>query len=338
VGLNKVATIGDVAARAGVARGTVSNYFNHPDKVAEATRVRIESAIEALSFVRNSQARMLASGRSATVGLLVTDIGNSFFVDIARGAEEGAQRAGYSLLLANSDNAATKEDLYLQLFDEERFAGILLAPFESSTDALTRLRSRGGRVVLLNVHGDERQGCSVAVDNEYGGYIAARHLIEQGRKRIAFLGGPDRLEPLLERRLGVERAIGEAGGGVTLEEIRVTAVNTPQGRVVGRALAARPPRERPDAIVAASDLLALGVVQEISPTLDVPGDIAVIGYDNNSAAHESRVPISTVAQPGHELGSTAAGLLADELENPAEHQHRNLRLRPHLLVRASTRI
>jgi LacI family transcriptional regulator len=334
--VTKVATIGDVATRAGVARGTVSNYFNHPDKLAESTRERIRSAVEALSFVRNSQARVLASGRSATIGLLVTDLGNSFFVDIARGAEDGANQAGYSVLLANSDNAAAREDLYLQLFDEQRFAGVLLAPFESSTDALTRLRNRGHRVVLINVHGDGQQACSVAVDNEYGGYIAARHLIEQGRTRIACLAGPDRLEPLLERRLGVEKAIAEAGVGVSLEEIHVPAVNTPQGRVVGRELAARPPHERPDAIVAASDLLARGVVQELFPSVDVPREIAIIGYDNNSAARESRVPISTVAQPGHELGSTAAGLLVEELQNPTGHQHRSLRLRPQLLIRASS--
>ncbi|MGY4859593.1 LacI family DNA-binding transcriptional regulator [Cryobacterium sp. AP23] len=329
-------SMSDVAALAGVALGTVSNALNHPQKVAEATLVRIQAAIDDLGFVRNDQARSLARGRSSTMGLIVTDIGNSFFVDIARGAEVGAQADGMSLLLANSDNDAAKEQTYLDLFEQSRFAGILLAPFEASTDGLERIKERGQPVLLLNVATPAEKGCSVIVDNEYGGYIAARHLIDLGRTRLAFVGGPDRLAPLLARRLGVERAISESNGAVALEEIIVGAVNAPEGRTVAEALIQRDPADRPDGIVAASDLLALGMIQTFQNIVRVPEEIAIIGYDNNNAVWDSLIPISTIGQPGFDMGARGAELLADAIKNPATHQHQVVTLLPHLLARASS--
>ena len=331
------ASMSDVARHAGVALGTVSNALNHPDKVAPPTLKRIRSSIDELGFVRNNQARSLATGQSHSLGMVVTDLANSFFVDIARGAEVGAQHESMTLLLANSDNALEKEETYLDLFDQARFAGILLAPFEASTDGLDRVRSHGRPVVLVNVAADLRDGCSVVVDNEHGGYMATRHLIDQGRRRIAFVGGPDRLAPLLERRLGVERAIREEGGRVELEELIVPAVNSPEGRTVGAEIARRPPAMRPDGIVAASDLLAMGMVHAFAGLVDVPREISIIGYDNNNAARDSSLPISTVAQPGFELGVAAAELLCDEIFRPNEHTHQLVRLEPHLVVRQSSR-
>lgn len=331
-----VSSMSDVAARAGVALGTVSNALNYPHKVAEGTRLRIQAAIDELGFVRNDQARSLARGQSSTMGLIVTDIGNSFFVDISRGAEEGAQAGGMSLLLANSDNNLGKEQTYLDLFEQSRFAGILLAPFEASTEGLERVKGHGRPVLLLNVATPVGEGCSVIADNEYGGYIAARHLIELGRRRIAFVGGPDRLDPLRQRRLGVERAVREASGSVVLEEIIVAAVNVPEGRSVADLIIERDAVDRPDGIVAASDLLALGLIQNFQNVIRVPDEIAIVGNDNNSAAWGSVIPISTVGQPGFEMGFQGAQLLVDAVRNPATHQHQILTLLPHLIPRASS--
>ncbi|MFB2580012.1 LacI family DNA-binding transcriptional regulator [Herbiconiux sp. P15] len=329
-------SISDVAARAGVAIGTVSNVLNHPDKVAAPTLKRVHAAIEELGFVRNNQARSLAMGRSTTLGLVVTDIGNSFFVDMARGAEEGAALEGLTLLLANSDNNHTKQETYLDLFDQARFAGILLAPFEAAPEIPLRTRGNGPPVLLLNVAIPVEEGCSIVVDNEQGGYLAARHLIDQGRRRLAFVGGPDRLEPLLERRLGAERAVAETNGAVSLEEIIVGAVNAPEGRAAASIILNRPPSERPDGVFAASDLLALGLVQTLSATLRIPDDLAVIGYDNNSAVRESAIPISTIAQPGREMGELGARLLWSEVTSAGDHQHEHVVLAPALIPRASS--
>lgn len=328
----------DVAALAGVALGTVSNALNHPQKVAPSTLLRVQSAISELGFVRNNQARSLATGQSNTMGLIVTDIGNSFFVDIARGAESGVAESGMTLLLANSDNSFAKQETYLDLFEQARFAGIMLAPFEASPETVHRLRSHGRPLLLLNVAVPIAEGCSIVVDNEHGGYLAARHLIDTGRRRLAFVGGPDRLEPLLERRLGVERAVEEARGSVSLEEIIVEAVNSPQGRAVGDDIWARGADDRPDGVVAASDLLALGMVQSLSGRMNIPRDIAIVGYDNNSAVRESVIPISTIAQPGREMGLHGARLLSDEVRSRSsrDHSHEQLVLKPTLIVRGSS--
>ncbi len=329
-------SMSDVAAMAGVAIGTVSNALNYPDKVAEKTRLRVQAAIETLGFVRNDQARALAMGQSTTVGLIVTDIGNSFFVDIARGAEEGAQSEGMNLLLANVDNDRGKEETYLDLFEQARFAGTLLTPFEASTEGLDRIKTRNRPVLILNVATPLGEGCSVNVDNEHGGYIAARHLIEIGRTRLAFVGGPDRLDPVRQRRLGVERAVKETKGTVTLEEIIVNAINVPEGRSIGSLLLARATADRPDGIVAASDLLALGMIQAFQNLIAVPEEIAIIGNDNNNAVRESIIPISTIDQPGFEVGYQGARLLCDAVKNPQTHKHEALTLQPRLIARTST--
>lgn len=326
----------DVAARAGVALGTVSNVLNHPHKVSPATLKRVHDAIDALGFVRNDHARSLALGRTNTMGFIVTDIDNSFFVDMARGAEEGAARAGMTLLLANSDNQFEKQETYLHLFEQSRFAGTMLAPFEASVDSASRFHRSRRPLLLLNVSSPEANGCAVTADNEHGGYLAAQHLIAQGRRRLAFVGGPDRLEPLMARRVGVERAIRETNGAVTLEEIIVGAVNAPEGRGVGEAIWARDAPERPDGVVAASDLLALGIVQVLGTRLAIPADLAIIGYDNNSAVRESLIPISTIAQPGHEMGLRGVELLIEEIDDAQGHTHQHVVLEPSLIARASS--
>jgi LacI family transcriptional regulator len=241
-----------------------------------------------------------------------------------------------TLLLANSDNDFAKQETYLDLFDQARFAGILLAPFEAAPESAHKLRKHGRPVLLLNVAVSVDEGCSIVVDNEQGGYLAARHLIEEGRRRLAFVGGPDRLEPLLERRLGAERAVAETGGSVTLEEIIVGAVNVPEGRAAAEMILDRPPAARPDGVFAATDLLALGIVQTLSRSLRIPEDVAVIGYDNNSAVRESAIPISTIAQPGREMGQIGVDLLMSEVSDP-DHRHEHVVLAPTLIVRTSSR-
>ena len=126
--------IQDVARHAGVAIGTVSNVLNNPEKVTDQTRLKVEAAIAELGFVRNSAARALAARRTDTVGLILIDIGNSLFVDIARGAESAASQAQLKLLLANSDSTRSKQDNYLELFDQARVAGVLLTPLEEPLD------------------------------------------------------------------------------------------------------------------------------------------------------------------------------------------------------------
>lgn len=327
----------DVASRAGVALGTVSNVINRPYKVTEKTRLRVQAAIDELGFVRNGTAGSLAKGTSNTIGFVTIDLGNSFFLDMARGAEDEAQTVGRTLLLANTDLNQAKQDAYLSLFDEERMAGILLAPMPHSLEHAEKVRAHGRPVVILNDSFDGTDSCSVLVNNEHGGYLAAKHLIDIGRRRIAFVGGPDSLTPIHDRHVGVQRAIDETDGAVTLEHVPTKEVQTDDGRRVGKTIAARGRRRMPDGIVAAADLLAVGIVQSfLTAGVDIPGDVAIIGYDNNRMAWDSSIPISTLSQPGREMGKAGSQLLLEEILTPDTHVHRRIILEPSLIVRQST--
>lgn len=330
------AVIADVARVAGVSVGTVSNYLNRPYKVALETQAAIERAIAVLDFVPNGQARSLASGASRTVGMVVTDLSNSFFVDIARGAEESAIDAGHTVLLASSVNREARQRELLGVFDEARVAGLLLAPFESAT-VYREPEGLRGPTVVLNVLRPIHYGCSVVSDDELGGYLAARHMIEQGRRWVHFIGGPERLAPIAQRLHGVRRAIAETSGEVVLSIEHVPfADHLAEGAAIGRRLRELDAIARPDAIVSTSDLVALALVHAVQGALHVPDDLAVIGYDNNAAARDAAIPVSTVAQAGMEMGAAAFALLLDELQRSADHEHRTVTLDPHLVIRASS--
>ncbi|PPL17631.1 LacI family DNA-binding transcriptional regulator [Microterricola pindariensis] len=326
----------DVALRAGVSHGTVSNFFNRPQLLSEATREKVAQAVADLAFVPNDAARTLAKGTGNTIGVVLVDIGNSFFVDIARGVESAAAESAHKLLLANSDVNAQKQDDYLELFDETRVRGIILAPLDGEQDGAARVRSHGRPVVFVNWPGEDDASCGVIVDEEHGGYLAARHLIELGRTTLLFAGGPLTLHAVADRLNGVRRAIDEAPG-VALEVLETHSLTTRAGRVLGHELAIRPPARQPDGVVCAADSLAIGCIEQlVGAGIRVPEDIAVTGYDNNHYGAESAVPVTTIAQPGHEMGVIAAELLAEEVGGLPGHTHRTVILKPSLLVRKST--
>ena len=327
----------DVARHAGVAMGTVSNVLNQPDKVTEGTRERVLGSIAALGFVPHRAARALAAGTSRTIGFVIIDLGNSFFLDMARGAEHEAQAAGLSVLLANSDIQAEKQRTYLDLFTEERVAGVLLAPLPHGDAEVDRLRQLGMHVVLLNADASGA-ACTVTTDNEHGGYLAARHLIETGRRRLVFAGHPEMAVQVQDRYDGARRAVAETNGAVSLDLLVTREVQVGDGRQIGHEILAMPETERPDGVVAAADLLALGVIQTLltDSSLRPPDDIAITGYDNNRSAWSSIVPITTIDQPGEQMGATGTRLLLDEINRPDDHFHEHVHLKPRLIVRDSS--
>jgi LacI family transcriptional regulator len=183
-------SIRDVAGRAGVSVGTVSNVLNRPETVSEGTRQRVLDAIAALGFVRNESARHLRAGRSRTIGLVVLDIANPFFTDVARGVEEAANAAGIAVILCNSDDLPAKESAHLDVLAEQRVQGVLITPTAELSPALATLRSRGVPVVLLDRRATGPDQCAVAVDDVLGGRLAADHLLERGHRRTARPAAP----------------------------------------------------------------------------------------------------------------------------------------------------
>ena len=329
-------SIRDVAAEAGVSVGTVSNVLNRPNAVAPATRARVEEAIAALGFVRNEPARALRAGRSRTFGLVVLDVANPFFTDVARGVEEAVAAEGLVVILCDSAERADRERRYLDLLEEQRVQGILITPVEGVGKRLRQLRQRGIPVVLVDRWASTRSFCSVSVDDVYGGERAATHLVDQGHERIAFVGGPFGFKQVADRHQGAEGVLA-AAGLPELVRVETPAVNFSSGRAAGAQIAEMAARRRPTAAFCANDLLALGVLQEMTRRrLRVPKDIAIVGYDDIDFAAAAAVPLSSVRQPRDELGRTAAELLIEETSEDRRHTHRQLVFEPDLVVRASS--
>lgn len=334
--MNRSVSIKDVAYHASVAVGTVSNVLNYPDRVSQRTKERVLRAIDELGFVRNDAARQLRAGHSRTIGLIVLDVGNPFFTSVVRAAEDAAALRGSAVLLGDSGHNASRESNYIDLFQEQRVQGLLISPVGDVTERLDLLRGRGIPTVLVDRLADEDKYSSVSVDDDAGGYLAARHLLDTGRRRLAFVGGPTSIRQVADRLQGARRAVKEEPDA-TLEVLDSDGQTVLAGRSVGNMLVERGRGDLPDGIFCANDLLALGVMQSLTMThtLKIPEDIALIGYDDIDFAVSAVVPLSSIRQPTEALGRTAIELLAAELEsnNP---RHRAVIFTPELVVRQST--
>jgi LacI family transcriptional regulator len=333
-----VVSIREVASHAGVSVGTVSNVLNRPEIVAPTTRARVQRAIHELGFVPNESARQLRRGRGRALGLVVLDVSNPFFADVARGVDEATTDAGMAIIFCNSDDDPGREAAYLDLLEEQRVQGVLITPVDDANERLLRLRERGILVILLDRLASRPDLCSVSVNNELGGELAVRHLLEARHRRIAFVGGPWQLEQVRDRYHGAQRAVREAGlGDEALRLVETPHTTVPAGRDAAERILGTPRAERPTAVFCANDLLALGVLQVLTrQRVRVPADIALVGYDDIDFAAAAAVPLSSVRQPRQRLGRAAAELLMDEANNPQTHQHRQVVFDPELVVRESS--
>jgi len=327
-----------VAAAAGVSLGTVSNVLNRPEVVSPLTRAKVEAAMASLGFVRNESARQLRAGSSRILAYLMLDAGNPFFTDVAKGVEEAAQAAGLSVFLCNSNEDADREADYLDLLEQQRVQGVLITPIDQNSSRLRKLPSRGTPVVVVDRTIDDGEHCSVAVNDILGGELAIAHLLELGHERIAYVGGPNTIGQVVDRRDGARRALRKAGKPPeNLIELTTGALTVAEGRGAGQRLAGLPAARRPTAAFCANDLLALGLLQQcVSLGLRVPEDLAIVGYDDIEFAEAAAVPLTSVRQPRQLLGRTAAELLLDESSNP-DHEHQRVTFTPELVVRTSTR-
>lgn len=330
-------SVKEVAAEAGVSVGTVSNVLNRPHMVSERTVAKVTAAIDKLGFVRNDAARQLRAGHSRSIGLVVLDARNPFFMDVTQGAQHRALDNGYTVLMGTSDNSLTTEQQLLELFEEQRVAGVLISPMHTDMGRIWRLREAGTPVVLVDRGSGDRTFSSVSVDDVEGGRIAAQHLLDLGRRRIAFVGGPLSIEQVKDRLAGASAAVA-ATSEATLTHIPTAKLTVMEGRAAGERLATMAPSQRPDAVFAANDLLAMGVLQAfvMSGKVRVPQDIALVGYDNIDFAESAIVPITTIRQPAEEIGRTAVDVLLREAEAGPNAVREQFVFTPKLVVRAST--
>jgi LacI family transcriptional regulator len=328
-------TIYDVAALAGVSIGTVSNFYNRPAVVALETRERIGHAVDQLKFVPNIGATLLTGKAARMIGLVLLDIGNPFFIDVARGAEEVARERDHLIVLCNSKGELEHELSYLKTLESHRVAGVLLSPVKEDSLELKRIRDRGLPIVLVGRK--SKHYCCVVANNSRGGGLAGRHLIDLGHRKVAFVTGRLSLTQYRLRLKGFKAAMLRDFN----EDIDVSVQETPgtgtieEGRAVAKLLLSK--RPRPTAIFCSNDLLAFGVYSGlVHAGMRIPEDISLIGYDDLDSAGFGGMNLTTIRQPKLEMGRVAAQLLLREMEEGSGHVHRHILLNPNLVIRDTT--
>jgi LacI family transcriptional regulator len=301
-------TIKDVARESGVNVSTVSRALNGEYGVHAETREHVVAVAERLRYRPNRVARGLVTGKSHTLGLVVSDIRNLFFAEVARGAEDAAYRAGYDVVLCNSDLDADKQLRYVQSLVEKRVDGILM----NSVSALGRkqqeqLAGLGVPIVLLNRGASRHTFSTISADNEAGGALAADYLVKLGHRRIAHLTGPRHHGNMTDRARGFVRAL-EAARKPVSPVVLHGRNNFAGGVELAQRLLAQHPEVT--AIFVASDTMAFGVMRALMEAgRRIPADVSVIGFDNVELSSIVHPPLTTIHQPKYEIGQAAVEVL-----------------------------
>jgi LacI family transcriptional regulator len=321
--------IGDVARRAGVSVGTVSNVLNRPQIVAEATRQLVHEAIEDLGFVPNASARQLREGASRTAGVLVLDIANPFFTEMARGIEDRLMADGLTMVLSSSDSDPDRERHVLEQFAQQRLRGVLVTPSRRTMENLGTLIGQGTRLVFLDHLPRGSDFDAVVTDDVAGARSAVEHLLSLGHRHIGFINGPASMQQCRERRTGARRAVRLGGDLADLVELEIDELNAAGGEAaMGRLLAAHP---QVTAVFCINDLVALGALRWARQTgTPVPERVSIIGYDDVPFAGELAIPLTSIRQPTYQLGWEAADLLLSSAPP------KQVVYKPELVVRSST--
>jgi DNA-binding LacI/PurR family transcriptional regulator len=325
--------IKDVAREAGVSTATVSHVINNTRYVSDAVRERVLEAIERCDYYPNAQARSLASGRSHTLGLLVSDIMNPFFPELVKSIEMAAFELGYDVVLANTNYDAGRTSSYVRRIIERKVAGVALMTSELDTALIDELARRDVSVVFLDLGSAGEQMSNLVVNYAVGIKESIQHLVSLGHQQIAYISGPDHLRSAIKRR--------EAFRDCMKHFFPATRPVIYKGdfKIEGGRRAAYEMIERgglPTAVVAANDLTALGAMQEFRVAgLKIPQDISIVGFDDIAFASLTDPPLTTVCLPRTELGRRAVEALMTTIEHP-DRQGVEIHIPTYLVMRGST--
>jgi len=329
-----MSTIKDVAQHAQVSVATVSHVINDTRFVAEATRVRVQQAIEALRYVPSALARSLKSNRTHTVGMMIPNSSNPYFAEIIRGIEDTFYEAGFNVILCNSDDDPIKQGNYVRLLTEKQVDGLIVMSSGSDVELLDTLRAARMPQVVVDREIDDLAADLVEVNHEAGGFLATQHLLKLGHRRIGCIAGPLGLSSARERVQGYRRALAEAG--VTVDDRLIRGADFTSAGGLAAMTSLLDSARRPTAVFASNDLMAIGAICAAAQRgLRIPQDVSVVGFDDIALAAHSNPPLTSVVQPKHQTGQLAAQLLLERIADPSRALQRTI-LQPSLLVRQSS--
>ncbi len=328
-------SIKDIARIAGVAPSTVSRALANSPRVSQATRERIQAIARELDYSPSLAARSLVMGSSPIIGVISPTLSDPYIASVMKGLEAASHGAGYQRLVASTQGDADREIEMVRMLLGHNVAGLIILSSRAQEAYRELLAQLDVPIVFVNsLHTGERV-YNVATDNEYGGWMATQHLIQQGHSRIAYLGGPARGRSQIARAAGYRRALEE--GGLIFDEGRVISGegDIRSGREALHWWLNQPDSQRPTAIFCYNDLSALGLLSEAyQQGVAIPDQLSVMGFDNVPMAEISIPPLTTVEQRTQELGRLAVDSLLNALNNKPVT---DIFLRGELIVRASVK-
>ncbi|KZE63899.1 LacI family transcriptional regulator [Fictibacillus phosphorivorans] len=307
-------TIRDVAKKSGVSVATVSRVLNETGYVHEDTRKKVMAAVEELKYSPNEVARSLFKKKSKLIGLLLPDITNPFFPQLARGVEDEMQREGYRLLFGNSDENAEKEMDYLNTFIQNNVVGII-----SATNNKTKTNYKDLSIPVVFLDRTSNDYPSVYADGKEGGRIAADEILKRGSKRITLLKGPAHIQPAQDRFQGALEVLSQSS--VDFHVMTTTSFAFEDAEKWAKELFATYPDT--DGVLASNDIVATAVLHEaLRLGKSIPEDLQIIGFDDIPQSSLLFPPLSTIRQPAYEMGKEAAQLLVKIMnKEKIEQQH-----------------
>ena len=332
------ATIKDIAKVAGISYSSVSRALNGLKGVSEDTRQRVQKIAEELEYTPNAVARGLVQKQTGTLGLILPDISNPFYPELARGVEKRASLAGYNTFFCNTNYNLSKEESYLLNLLEKRVDGIILAPASSRSNLVEQRKHMPVPFVYLGNTPERTKYSFVITDNVRGGYLATRTLIEKGYRRIGFISGNDEESAVGARFNGFKEAMDRYNIDVNYDYIRLENWRLKSGYEIIKQMIDE--RRYPEAVIAGNDFLAMGILQGIKEKdLNVPEDIAVIGFDDIPSASWPEISLSTIRQPKIQMGISAVEILLERLQTEtdegASHKAKKIILDPELILRGT---
>lgn len=326
-------SIRDVAKRAGVSLGTVSNVLNRPEQVSPRSRERVLKAMKQMNYIPSRAASQLRSQRSALVGVAVPDVGNLYWASVVRGIEHVCDEKSMGMIVSSIHQDADRQQRVFTDLMRQGVDGLIIAPVNVLSEDLLEFHSRLGIVSI----GESPIVPYVACDAQEGMQRAAEHLLELGHRHIGLINGDDHVSWCAARRSGVIQAMSEQGLSISryLHEYVVDDLTVQMGRQGTRHVLESHPEVT--ALVCANDTLALGALLEVkSKGIRIPNDISIVGYDDVEFSAVLSPPLTTVRQVSYELGVHAARLLfAQEQEQEHEFEQPLLPM-PQLIIRDST--
>jgi DNA-binding LacI/PurR family transcriptional regulator len=331
-------TIKDIAKQLGVSVATVSRALRDLPDIHPDTKKLVLDLAKELDYQPNVLATSLVKSKTKTLGLIVPDLGYYFFSTVVKAVEDAAIAAGYSLLIAQTQESFERELTNIQNLSRSQVEGIIISLSRETVnfEHLTRLQRRGIPLVFFDRDSDEIDASKVMVDNEQSAYEAVKHLLENGCKRIAFLAGPKNVSVSNQRRLGYSRALQEAG--IESDPSLIIHSDYFQDSAISKTHQLMKEANRPDGILVVSDRLAIGVLIALRElNISVPDEVKMVSFNNEPICSLVSPTISSIAQPLEEIGRLSVELLLEQIEHKSDNPTPRVEvLKTKLIVRESS--